>query len=223
MPRTVSRKACGLALMVALAAAGGCNGLPRLSLGDGRDAAIQIHSSDSIPYLRSATATQWNADYAVTVGHLPFAVSGTVNRCSSGCDLIFFRHAADGAVPRWRNALPGESVVAVGTSPMFVRVEGRGRAMGTPIKLIDEGSGVLYAAHDAPVIKGMSGGPVYGLDGSVLGMTIGYVRDYEYVSNVEVRGANRVSVYLPYAAIRDEWVRYQARERVAHPAAMIDD
>lgn len=209
----LKRLGAWLVATVALAMLAGCNGMPTPSMG--KAAGFAIHSGLPIPYLFAATAIQWNEEYAVTVDHIPY-VSGTVYHCSRGCDLIFFRHKAKGVLPRWRDFRPGERVTAVGTSPLLVPVEGAGRALQTRIKVTDEASDVLYAAHDAPVAQGMSGGPVYGEDGWVVGMTIGFIRDYQAVQSDEVRAAERLSVYLPYAEIREEWERYQDRARAAN-------
>jgi hypothetical protein len=186
----------------------GCNGIPRPSLlTDPDDGYFRVYSGLPIPYLYVGSAVQWNDEYAVTVSHMPF-ISGTVYKCSTGCDLKFFKHPANGKLPKWRPAVPGEQVTALGTSPLLFSVKGYGHASPLSFQNVNETGGELYAIHDAPVVKGMSGGPVYGQDGAVLGINIGFFSTTLNAGNASIASCDRVSIYVRYQTIEREWQRH---------------
>ncbi|WP_455233118.1 trypsin-like peptidase domain-containing protein [Geopseudomonas aromaticivorans] len=178
-----------------------------------------LHQPASAFALQQGSATQWNSTYAVTAGHIP-AISGTTYRCSSECDLVFFPHPAAGPVPAWRHPRTGERLTAVGIAPGNVVQTSEGTARRTRLDISDDRSGVLYGIHDGPVVKGMSGGPVYGEDGSIVGITIGFIPNTEPLKQAspELQATERISIYLPYAEIQSEWVRFQ-RQRHAEGVA----
>lgn len=161
-------------------------------------------------YQLQGGAVQWNQEFAVTVAHIPY-LPNVVHSCSSGCDLVFFKHPAEGPLPTWRNVSAGESVTAVGSSPLSVDVKGEGTAKKSRVRLSDVSDPTPYAVHDGPTIMGMSGGPVYGKDGAVVGMTIGMLTDGLPRSG-ELSTSKRLSIYLPYDIIRKEWGLYSARQ-----------
>ena len=163
--------------------------------------------------LQQGSATQWNADYAVTAGHIP-SVNGTAYRCSSKCDLVFFPHPVTGAVPSWRQPRTGEHLTAIGVTPGNVIQTSSGTARRTRLDISDDSSGVLYGIHDGPVVRGMSGGPVYGEDGSIVGMTIGFIPNTAPLKQTspELKAVERISIYLPYAEIQNEWLRFQRQQ-----------
>ena len=90
---------------------------------------------------------------------------------------------------------------------------GKGKVYQTPFRNIKEDSGDLYGIHDAPVIKGMSGGPVIGSDGSIVGINEGYyaVTPHDVPIQSDLRGAERVSIFVPYSLIAREWRKFQAQ------------
>jgi hypothetical protein len=191
--------------LLASIAIAGCNGIPRPSLLSGPDEGFfRVYSGFPTPYLFAGSAVQWNEDYAVTVAHIPF-ISGTVYECSTGCDLKFFKHPANGKIPKWRSAVPGERVTAMGASPLMFSVKGQGRASKLSFKNTDETGGERYAIHDAPLVKGMSGGPVYGDDGAVLGINIGFFSTTLNPGNTKIASYDRVSLYVRYQTIEREW------------------
>lgn len=196
--------------LLASIAIAGCNGIPRPSLLSGPDEGFfRVYSGFPTPYLFAGSAVQWNEDYAVTVAHIPF-ISGTVYECSTGCDLKFFKHPANGKIPKWRSAVPGERVTAMGASPLMFSVKGQGRASKLSFKNTDETGGERYAIHDAPLVKGMSGGPVYGDDGAVLGINIGFFSTTLNPGNTKIASYDRVSLYVRYQTIEREWQQYLA-------------
>ncbi|MCY1285693.1 hypothetical protein D3C76_808490 [compost metagenome] len=184
----------------------GCNGLVRPDV-DGATGAsyFRVFSGFPLPYFFMASAVQWNEDYAVTVRHATL-VPGKVHSCSTGCDLVFIRHSCDCRIPRWRTPRAGERITAAGAGPYLLGVQGTGRVYAVPFINTDESGGERYAIHDAPLAKGMSGGPVIAGDGSVVGINIGiYSMTLNEIDNPGVKSAKRISIFIPYAVIQREW------------------
>ncbi|MDF3931848.1 trypsin-like peptidase domain-containing protein [Pseudomonas citronellolis] len=162
------------------------------------------------PGLVVASAIQWNADYAVTAAHVPY-LSSLAYSCSTRCDLVFIRHKASGALPNWRPARVGEAVTALGASSFLIPTSSEGRVWPVPYRNLNEPSQELYGIHDAALAQGMSGGPLLAADGSVVGMNIGYQGTFWHgISHPGLKGAKRVSVFVPYAIIEREWKLFQA-------------
>lgn len=161
-----------------------------------------------------ASAVQWNEDYAVTVSHTPFLPYEKFS-CSTGCDLIFFRHKANGKIPTWREAQAWEEIRALGASPYLVGAKGEGKVYPAPFLNTNEKSGVLYGIHDAPIVKGMSGGPVVAAaDGKIVGINMGIYStslNGEWKKHPGLAGAKRISVFVPYAVIEKEWKLLQEK------------
>ena len=199
-------------LLLALSTAG-CNGFVKPDLsGQFNDSYFVVYSGFPAPLLYTASAVQWNEDYAVTTRHTPF-LPDIAYSCSTGCDLAFIKHKADGHYPSWRAPCLGENITAVGISPYMMTTTGKGKVYQTPFRNIKEDSGDLYGIHDAPVIKGMSGGPVIGSDGSIVGINEGYyaVTPHDVPIQSDLRGAERVSIFVPYSLIAREWRKFQAQ------------
>ncbi|MGN7738582.1 trypsin-like peptidase domain-containing protein [Pseudomonas sp. 22526] len=185
----------------------GCNGIPRPLCGD--DAwrgHFTVNSGFPLPYLFQGSAVQWNQDYAVTVGHIPL-LPDVAYHCSSGCDMVFIRHPAEGPVPLWRDSVLGEPVTAVGFSPILMDLKGEGIAKSMRVRLSNSSDPTAYAVHDGPIVQGMSGGPVYGRDGAVLGITVGMLFGGAPAFG-DLKSSERLSLYLPYDVIRKEWETY---------------
>ncbi|AIR88090.1 S1 family peptidase [Pseudomonas cremoricolorata] len=195
----------------------GCNGMPTSSFATNplHDQAFVVHSGAPLPMLLMATAIQWNEDYAVTAKHTPF-LQGVVHEGLG--DVVFFRHKAS-SVPQWRQFVPGEAVTAVGFNGLSMPVEGRGHASGALVRLKGTGGGVFYSVHDGPLVKGMSGGPLFADDGKVLGINVAFIAKDEIDGErrPDLADAQRVSVFMPYNEIEREWRRYQYK--LAHGGA----
>ncbi|MGY4495576.1 hypothetical protein ACVW0A_005832 [Pseudomonas sp. TE3610] len=199
-------------LLAACVLLSGCNGMPTAYTTDPvYDQAFVVHSGGPLPFMLMGTAVQWNADYAVTVKHIPY-LPGAVYQGQA--DVQFFRHKADGA-PLWRAYVPGETLTAVGFNSLYVPVKGQGRALSAMVRLDAKEGNVMYATNDAPTAKGMSGGPVFAADGKVVGINVAYLTegDLAGLKRKDLAGEQRVSIFLPYAEITREWNRYLAQSQ----------
>lgn len=189
----------------------GCNGTLRpVSSDEPLPGYFKVSSGAPAPYLFQGSAVQWNQQYAVSAAHLPL-LANVVYRCSTGCDLVFIRHDAEGSVPAWRPATPNEAVKTVGLSPLLVTVKGTGTSKAPGVSLDRAGDNTVYALNDAAVVQGMSGGPVYGADGAVVGMTIGiFLPQSPLLPNL--KNSKSLSVYVPYDIIQREWRLFSERQ-----------
>ena len=182
-----------------------CNGFVSPVIGDlEAPGYFPIWSSWPAPWLFGGSAVQWNEEYAVTAKHIHF-IKDEVYSCSTGCDLAFIKHKATGPLPLWHTFKPGESVRSVGYSPYMVTVEGHGKAYPNPFQSSTEKNGELYGITDAQMIKGMSGGPVYGADGAVLGINIGWLSTWLNPQASKAIDSDRITVFVPTAVIQREW------------------
>ena len=191
----------------------GCNGFVKPDLsGSVNDSYFAVFSGFPMPFMYMASAVQWNEDYAVTTAHTPF-IPNVAYRCSTHCDLVFIKHKASGHYPSWRAPRVGERITAVGLSPYLVTTTGQGKVYQTPFRNTEEHSGDLYAIHDAPLVKGMSGGPVIGSDGNIVGINAGFYSTTlnDVITQSGLKGAERVSIFIPYSIIRREWLMLQAQ------------
>ena len=201
----------------------GCNGIVKPDFsGPTNDSYFSVHSGFPVPYLYMASAVQWNEDYAVTTRHTPF-IPNVKYSCSTGCDLVFIQHKANGHYPSWRAPRVGESITAVGVSPYLMTTAGKGKVYQTPFINTDEHSGDLYAIHDAPLVKGMSGGPVLASDGCIVGINIGFYSTTlnDVSDHPGVKGAERLSIFIPYSIIQREWGMLQAKLNDPHGAKYV--
>ena len=191
----------------------GCNGFVKPDFsGPVNDSYFVISSGFPAPFLYMASAVQWNEDYAVTTQHTPF-LPNVAYACSTGCDLVFIKRKADGHYPSWRAPYLGENINAAGMSPYMMTTTGKGKVYQTPFLNLKENSGDLYGIHDAPLIKGMSGGPVIGSDGGIVGINAGYysITPHDVATQSGLRGAKRVSIFIPYSIIAREWRMFQVK------------
>lgn len=197
-------------LLAACVLISGCNGVPTAFVKDPLySQAFTVHSGGPLPLLLMGSAIQWNDDYAVTVKHVPY-LPGAVYQGKG--DVQFFKHKADGQLPVWRQYTTGETVTAVGFSSLYVPVKGTGHALGALVRL-NATDGVFYATHDGPTAKGMSGGPVFGSDGDVVGINVAYLTasDLADIKRPDLAHRERVSIFMPYNEIAKEWRRFQGQ------------
>jgi len=201
----------------------GCNGVPTSYVSDPvYNQAFVVTSGAPLPLLLMASAIQWNEDYAVTAKHTPF-LRNVVHEGLG--DVVFFKHKAS-EVPHWRQYVPGESVTAVGFNSLMIPVQGKGHALPSLVRLEGTPGSVFYSLHDGPMVKGMSGGPVFADDGQVVGINIAFIPKNEIDARTRPDLANkeRVSVFMSYSEIDKEWRRFQyllARKAKPHAPAAI--
>jgi hypothetical protein len=184
--------------------------------------AFVVTSGAPLPLLLMASAIQWNEDYAVTAKHTPF-LRNVVHEGLG--DVVFFKHKAS-EVPHWRQYVPGESVTAVGFNSLMIPVQGKGHALPSLVRLEGTPGSVFYSLHDGPMVKGMSGGPVFADDGQVVGINIAFIPKNEIDARTrpDLADKERVSVFMSYSEIDKEWRRFQyllARKAKPHAPAAI--
>ncbi|MCX2687066.1 serine protease [Pseudomonas sp. DCB_AW] len=201
----------------------GCNGVPTSYVSDPvYSQAFVVTSGAPLPLLLMASAIQWNEDYAVTAKHTPF-LRNVVHEGLG--DVVFFKHKAS-EVPHWRQYVPGESVTAVGFNSLMIPVQGKGHALQSLVRLEGTPGSVFYSLHDGPMVKGMSGGPVFADDGQVVGINIAFIPKNEIDARTrpDLADKERVSVFMSYSEIDKEWRRFQyllARKAKPHAPAAI--
>lgn len=210
-------KMAALGIMIAVLT--GCNGtLTPVPLDESLPGYFTVNSGAPALYLFRGSAIQWNQQYAVSAAHIPL-LPDVVHRCSTGCDMVFIRHEAEGPVPTWRPTVVGERLETVGQSPLFVTVRGIGSSRFPTVRLNRSGDSTHYALADAPVAKGMSGGPVYGVDDAVVGMTVGMFLPATPLP-ASLQEAPSLSVYLPYEIVLREWKLFRARQAQVQAEAL---
>ena len=197
----------------------GCNGVPTSYVSDPvYSQAFVVTSGAPLPMLLMASAIQWNADYAVTAKHTPF-LRNVVHEGLG--DVVFFKHKAS-EIPHWRQYVPGETVTAVGYNSLMMPVQGKGHALSSLVRLDGTPGSVFYSVHDGPITKGMSGGPVFADDRSVVGINIAIIptSGIDAIRRPDLVGKDRVSVFMSFSEIDKEWRRYQYMlARKSKPAA----
>lgn len=201
----------------------GCNGVPTSYVSDPvYSQAFVVTSGAPLPMLLMASAIQWNEDYAVTAKHTPF-LRNVVHEGLG--DVVFFKHKAH-EVPHWRQYVPGESVTAVGFNSLMIPVQGKGHALPSLVRLEGTPGSVFYSLHDGPMVKGMSGGPVFADDGQVVGINVAFIpkNEIDVRARPDLADKERVSVFMSYSEIDKEWRRFQyllARKAKPHAPAAI--
>ena len=186
----------------------GCNGMPTAHVSNPvYDQAFVVTSGAPLPMLLMATAIQWNEDYAVTAKHTPF-LRNVVHEGLG--DVVFFKHKAT-QVPLWRQYVPGESVTAVGFNSLMMPVQGKGRTLDSLVRLEGTPGSVFYSVHDGPMVKGMSGGPVFAEDSKVVGINVAFIPkdEIDRRNRPDLADKARVSVFMSYSEIDKEWRRFQ--------------
>lgn len=160
------------------------------------------------------SGVRWNQDYIVSAKHVNF-VQNSVYQCSKNCDLQFIKKNANNfIVPKWRDVKPHEFINIMGNSSNGKIVNAKGTVFQkdfymnndkvlNDLRNKNQKNSLLYATT-AKIVHGQSGGPVIGVDGSVVGILIG---------ETEVTNANgdklMVSMFVPYSVIKQEWDKFQ--------------
>lgn len=150
------------------------------------------------------SGAQWNEDYVVTAKHVAF-VKNSAYKCREGCDIQFVKRKAYSGVPVWRNVVPLEQLTFVGTDQSNQLQQKTGFDIDKKaITTVNRAIPVRLVA--TPTVVGMSGGPAYAKDGSVVGILTGGVTD---------ANSTEFAVMIPYEIIQAEWVKFQATQMQA--------
>lgn len=197
-----------------------CNGIVKIDSSEDAIGYKPIYSTFPLPYVFIASSIQWNEDYAVSAAHTPF-LKDVVYRCSTGCDLVFIKRKASGRIPEWRYSTLNEKIKSYGTTPMYMTVSSEGNLLKTRfIQNVSNGkkSGrEFYKLANMALIKGMSGGPVYGLDGKVIGISLGFVNKSMMTASEldqapDIKNTEHPSYILQTEIVEREWKRFQYQE-----------
>ena len=113
------------------------------------------------------------------------------------CDLSLIRRHSD-QVPTWGLIYPDQPVSHHGHSLLGNSIKGNGKYLQD---VIDTHTGCLYSLSDAPVMSGMSGGPVFNPKGEIAGITVAIVNNPDDLKGL--RPATRYSQFVPAPLIFD--------------------
>ncbi|KDM92433.1 trypsin-like peptidase domain-containing protein [Photobacterium galatheae] len=113
------------------------------------------------------------------------------------CDLALIRTDST-TVPTWGLIYPDQPVTHLGHSLLGNSIQGQGKYLQD---VMDTNSQCLYSLSDAPVMSGMSGGPVLNDAGEIVGITVAIVNNPEDLRNL--RPALRYSQFIPATLIFD--------------------
>lgn len=195
----------------------GCNGTIQLTTASDAKGYEPVFSGFPLPLFFVASSVQWNEDYAVSAKHTPF-LRNVAYTCSTGCDLVFIKRKADNNIPEWRHSVPNEKLTAYGTSPLYVPAKTEGTAMITrlqkDVEANDKKAVELYKLNNMVSMMGMSGGPIYGEDGKVVGITLGFViktlmSNEKLATAPELIKPSSISYMMQTEIIEREWKLFQ--------------
>lgn len=141
-----------------------------------------------------------NEEYQITARHVA-QVSWDLDVIHHPrCDLSLVR-ASSSHIPQWGLIYPDEKVTHEGHSLLGNKVKGEGKYLQD---VFDTNTDCLYSLSDAPVMSGMSGGPVFNDKGEIVGITVAIVNNPEDLTNL--RPAERYSQFVPATLIFD-WLK----------------
>lgn len=166
--------------------------------------------------------TQWNKDYAITTKK---ALAKTTIKpdyvCSTGCELVFFKHPFNQY--DWKQPAPFEKLIAVGYHPSLFGndlVKLPGKDLNKSLKSENYATNLKMHMYFKDFInnnneqlqlmtielkEGMAGGPVYSAeDSSLVGMSVGSGKDA--ISGLYY------GFYLPFDVINKEWKIFQTQQ-----------
>lgn len=199
----------------------GCNGTIQLTSAEKATGYEPVFSGFPLPLFFVASSVQWNEDYAVTAKHTPL-LRNIAYTCSTGCDLVFIKRKATGNIPEWRHSVPNEKLTAYGTSPLYIPAKTEGVSLLTrfqqDVEINNKKSVEFYKLNNISSMMGMSGGPIYGEDGKVVGITLGFViktlLSKEKLAKVpELIEPNSISYMMQTEIIEREWKIFQEQEK----------
>ena len=230
MPYSRFKYVLFLALMTTAILVSGCksNGMVSLGMPDdpGEANSEGVFGLMTLGGVFSGSGIQWNEDYYITARHIPMRAPSS-HTCN--CDLKFIKREARAPVPQWREAIPGEEIIALGYSNK-IPFSSRGNILDFSIivsnKYPPKGkelfrhqtlSGfpdqIVYRAHNAPIMSGMSGGAVISVQtGEILGMNISLTkrnRAREINRMKELGEGDPISIFIPFSMIQASWDNYQ--------------
>lgn len=156
-------------------------GIPILLGGFGSSVPVNEHYRITAKHVARLS---WNLD----VIHHPY------------CDLSLIRTSTK-QVPDWGLIYPDQKVTHEGHTLLGSSIKGEGRYLQD---VIDTNTNCLYSLSDAPVMSGMSGGPVINEAGEIVGITVAIVQNPGDLNNL--RPAERYSQFVPAPLIFD-WLK----------------
>ncbi|MBY5948064.1 serine protease [Photobacterium rosenbergii] len=143
------------------------------------------------------SAVPINDDYMITAKHVAQLSWDTGVIYHPACDLALIPRVSN-AQPTWGLIYPDQAVIHHGHSLVGTTVSGEGKYLQD---VVDTNTDCLYSLSDAPVMSGMSGGPVFNEDGEIAGITVAIVNNPEDLQNL--KPAARYSQFVPSPLIFD--------------------
>ena len=143
------------------------------------------------------SAVPINDDYMITAKHVAKLSWDAGVIYHPACDLALIPRQST-AQPVWGLIYPDQAVIHHGHSLVGTTVSGEGKYLQD---VVDTNSSCLYSLSDAPVMSGMSGGPVFNEEGEIAGITVAIVNNPEDLQNL--KPATRYSQFVPSPLIFD--------------------
>ena len=143
------------------------------------------------------SAVPVNDNYMITAKHVAQLSWDTGVIYHPACDLALIPRSSK-AQPTWGLIYPNQAVIHHGHSLVGTTVSGEGKYLQD---VVDTNTDCLYSLSDAPVMSGMSGGPVFNEEGEIAGITVAIVNNPEDLQNL--KPATRYSQFVPSPLIFD--------------------
>ena len=143
------------------------------------------------------SAVPVNNDYMITAKHVAQLSWDAGVIYHPACDLALIPRKSS-AQPTWGLIYPDQSVIHHGHSLVGTTISGEGKYLQD---VVDTNTDCLYSLSDAPVMSGMSGGPVFNEEGEIAGITVAIVNNPEDLQNL--KPATRYSQFVPSPLIFD--------------------